>query len=84
MYIAYITGIPIKEASKMTVQLPPKSILSKSLALKACEAAETLTKSQICDCIEVLSGVTLSRQEKQQSKTALLQVLSASAQMQGK
>lgn len=62
------------------VQLPSKSLLSKSLALEACKAVEHLSKSQICDCIEVLSGVTLSSGEKRQSKTALLQVLAASVQ----
>lgn len=65
----------------MKIQLPPKPFLTKSLALKACEAVESLTKPQICDCIEVLSGATLSSQEKCQGKIALLQVLTASVQM---
>lgn len=65
----------------MKVQLPPKSILSKSLALKASEAAEHLTKSQLCDCIEVLSGVRLSPQEKRQSKIALLHMLGAAVRL---
>ena len=63
----------------MKVKLPSKRLLSKSLALKACEAASQLTNSQICDCVEVLSGVTLSPQEKRQSKIALLQMLSAAS-----
>lgn len=65
----------------MIVQLPPRPFLTKSLALIASKAVEHLTNPQICDCVEVLSGVKLSDRERRQSKTALLQLLAASVQV---
>ena len=65
----------------MKVQLPSKPFLTKSLARKAVQAVEHLTNPQICDCIEVLSSVTLSVQEKQQSRAALLLMIVASVSL---
>jgi hypothetical protein len=61
----------------MKVQLPQKSLLSRPLAIKAASAAEFLTKKQVCDCIEAIAKVPLSKSEKRQSKSALLHVLVA-------